>query len=107
MSILHISNQSEFETEVIRADGPVLVDFWASWCGPCKMLAPILDQLDAQYGDQVTIAKVDVDECRKLAMEYQVMSVPTLLLVKNGSVIDQTVGVQPLTSLVKMIQSAQ
>lgn len=106
MSIKHIANEKEFEELVLHADKPVLVDFWADWCGPCRMLAPVLEQLDAQYGDKAIIAKVNVDECKQLAMDYQVMSIPAIFLFKDGKVVDQSVGVQPMSSLASMIESA-
>ncbi len=82
-----------FESEVKNSDKPVLVDFWAEWCGPCKMLSPVLDELAAEKGDTVKIGKVNVDENQALAAEYGVKSIPLLLFFKGGEVKDQVVGV--------------
>jgi len=89
-------NEQDFKAHA--ADGVVMVDFWATWCGPCKMLAPVIDQLAAQYEGRATVAKVDVDENPNLAMEYGVMSIPTVVFFKNGQEIDRKVGVMPATA---------
>lgn len=81
MAIIHVTDQT-FERETL--EGMVLVDFWATWCGPCQMLAPVLDELSNDVGDDVKIVKVDVDENQVTAAEYQVMSIPTLILMKDG-----------------------
>ena len=81
-----------FEEEVINSSIPVLVDFWAEWCGPCKMIAPILDELAEEYEGRVKIAKVDVDSNNKTAGRYNILSIPALLFFKNGEVVDQVVG---------------
>lgn len=86
------------------AEGLVLVDFWAAWCGPCKMIAPVLEEIDAEIGDQVQIVKVDVDNNQATAAAFQVMSIPTLLLFKDGKVVDKTVGFQPKEALKAFIQ---
>jgi thioredoxin 1 len=84
--------ETNFQSEVIDSNVPVLVDFWAEWCGPCKMIGPIIDQLSADLGDQAKIGKVNVDEARELAVKYNVRSIPLLLFFKNGEVKDQIVG---------------
>jgi len=84
--------EANFNSEVIESDQPVLVDFWAEWCGPCKMLGPVLDQLSGEVEGQAKIAKVNVDEARELAVKYNVKSIPLLLFFKNGEVKDQIVG---------------
>lgn len=84
--------------------GLVLVDFWATWCGPCKMIAPVLEEIDAEIGDTLKIVKLDVDQNQATAAEYQVMSIPTLLLFKDGNVVDKTVGFQPKEALQAFIQ---
>lgn len=84
--------ETNFETEVLRAPVPVLVDFWAEWCGPCRMLAPLLDELAAEYDGQVKIGKLNVDENTRLAAEYRITGIPTLLLFKDGQVQDVLVG---------------
>ena len=94
---------SEFENEVLNAKGTVLVDFFATWCGPCKMLAPHLDELSAKNPD-VKIVKIDVDEETPLAIKYGVASIPTLLLFKDGEKVNQTLGYQTLDQLEKFVQ---
>jgi len=81
-----------FDEVVAGADGPVLVDFWAEWCGPCKMIAPILDEIAAEHGENISIAKVNVDEAGELAQRYQVMSIPTLIVFNEGEVAKRMVG---------------
>jgi thioredoxin 1 len=84
--------ETNFQSEVIDSSVPVLVDFWAEWCGPCKMIGPVIDQLAAELGDQAKVGKVNVDEARDLAVRYNVRSIPLLLFFKNGEVKDQIVG---------------
>ncbi|MGI9330019.1 MAG: thioredoxin TrxA [Gammaproteobacteria bacterium] len=91
MSIVHVSDDT-FETSVIQADKPVLVDFWAEWCGPCKMIAPILEQLAGEYEGRLEIAKLDVEAAQSTATKYGIRSIPTLMLFKDGVVQAQHVG---------------
>ncbi len=97
-------NQTTFDPFIKNADKPVLVDFWATWCGPCRMLAPVVEQLAANHADTLTVAKVNVDDCPDLASRYGIMSIPTLLLFKNGELADKTVGYQPLEGLEAFVQ---
>ena len=96
MSAEHIVylNSENFENEVLQSETPVLVDFWAQWCGPCKMLSPILDELAGEYAGKVKIGKVDVDKNQELSAQYSVLSIPTLLIFKNGKVREQHVGLK-------------
>jgi thioredoxin 1 len=87
-----VATESNFNDEVLRANTPVLVDFWAEWCGPCKMIAPVLDELATEYDGKVKIAKVNIDEHQNLAAQFRITAIPTLLLFKNGQVLEQMVG---------------
>ena len=95
--------QENFETEVTASSVPVLVDFWASWCGPCRMLSPVVDELAEQYDGKVKFGKVNVDEQPRLAMNYSVESIPTLLLFKNGRPVNKSVGVVPKSNIEQML----
>ena len=86
------ATESNFQDEVLRSTTPVLVDFWAEWCGPCKMLTPVLDELATEYDGKVKIAKVNIDDHQNLAAQYRVTAIPTLLVFKNGQVMEQMVG---------------
>ena len=97
-------NEAEFEEKVIREELPVLVDFWAPWCAPCKMIAPVLDDLAATYAGRLKILKVNVDENQELAGRYQIMGIPSLLLFKDGAQVDSFVGVVPKQTLVNKIE---
>ena len=92
MSVLKITNQN-FEEEVLKADKPVLVDFYATWCGPCQMMSPIIDEIAEENADNLKVGKVNIDENQDLAIKYNVMSIPTIIIVKNGKVEKTFVGV--------------
>ena len=92
-------DKNNFQTDVLQAAEPVVVDFWAEWCGPCKMIAPALDEIAAEMGGKVKIAKINIDENPELAAQFGVRSIPTLMLFKGGEVADMKVGAAPKTAL--------
>lgn len=104
MSIVHVSDDT-FEATVLKSERPVLVDFWAQWCGPCKMIAPILDQIALEYQDRLEVAKVDVEGSQSTAMKYGVRSIPTLILFKGGVVEAQHVGMLSKEQLNKLLEA--
>ena len=83
----------------------VIVDFWATWCGPCRMLSPLLDEVEEEMSDKITVVKVNVDDADEIAMRYRIMSIPTLLFFKNGQIVDKTVGAMPKSTLVDKINA--
>ena len=104
-SLLHVSDKS-FANEVLQSDLPVLVDFWATWCVPCKSISPVVDELAKEYAGRVRIAKLNVDENPATPSQYSVRGIPTLILFKGGKVLEQIVGAVPKTRLVAMIEKA-
>jgi thioredoxin 1 len=96
-------NESKFNDEVINADKLVLVDFWAPWCGPCKMVAPVVEDISKEYSDKIKVVKVNVDENQGIANKYEVSNIPTLMLFKDGDVVNKMVGFQPKPALQKAI----
>lgn len=101
MSVLTIT-QNNFENEVLKSNKPVLLDFWASWCGPCRMLSPVVDEI-AEENPQIKVGKINVDEEGDLAASFGVMSIPTLVVIKNGQVVNQSVGVVPKQKILGML----
>jgi len=91
--------------EILAGDKPVMVDFWATWCGPCRLLSPTVDEIAEECADVITVAKCNVDDAEDIAMKYRIMSIPTLLFFKNGEVVDKRVGVVSKEEIVSIIQS--
>ena len=103
--IKHISDAS-FDSDVIQSDKPVLVDYWAEWCGPCKMIAPILDEVAKDYGDRLQIAKLNVDDNREVPAKFGIRGIPTLMLFKDGQLASMKVGAMPKGKIVEWLAEA-
>lgn len=103
MSVLNLTEQN-FHQEVMKSEKPVLIDFWATWCAPCRMLSPVVDQISSET-DEVKVCKINVDEEPDLARQFQVMSIPTLILIKNGKIVKQSVGVRPKSAIMSMLDA--
>ena len=101
MSVIHI-NKSNFQNEVLDSEKPILLDFWASWCGPCRMVSPIVDEIAEERKD-ILVGKVNVDEEMELAAQFQVMSIPTLVVLRNGQVVSRTVGARPKDAILSLL----
>ncbi|MGI6030104.1 MAG: thioredoxin [Eubacteriales bacterium] len=102
MSVIHVTKEN-FEQEVLQSDKPVLVDFWATWCGPCRMVAPVVEQI-AEEHPEYKVCKIDVDEQNELAVQFRVMSIPTLMVFKNGKLERSTVGAQGKESILALLK---
>ena len=101
-----IKNSQQFEQEVLNSANPVFVDFWAEWCGPCRAVSPVVEELSSEYGDKVDFVKINVDENGELAQKYSVFSIPTLAIFKNGEIISQKTGAATKESFKTMIDSS-
>ncbi len=104
MALVHLTD-GNFKTEVLDAETPVLVDFWATWCGPCRAISPIIEELAREYDGRIKVGKVDVDENPRTAGQYGIMSIPTLMFFKNGRISEQVVGALNKSELKKRIES--
>ena len=105
MTAIKNCNENDFENEVLKSNLPVIVDFWAEWCGPCKMLTPILEELSNEMKNEINVVKVNLDDNQDLAMKYSIRSIPTLLLFKEGHLIDTKVGLLPKNEIVTWLKS--
>tara|TARA_B100000886_G_C20179062_1_gene389346 strand:- start:249 stop:572 length:324 start_codon:yes stop_codon:yes gene_type:complete len=105
MTAIKNCNENDFEKEVLKSNLPVIVDFWAEWCGPCKMLTPILEELSHEMKNEINVVKVNLDENQDLAMKYSIRSIPTLLLFKEGNLVDTKVGLLPKSEIVTWFKS--
>ncbi|MCI5766646.1 MAG: thioredoxin [Clostridiales bacterium] len=101
MSVIHI-NKSNFQNEVLNSEKPVLLDFWAPWCGPCRMVSPVVDEIASERSD-IKVVKINVDEEQELAMQFGVMSIPTLVVMKNGKIVNQVTGARPKAQILAML----
>ncbi len=99
-------SDSSFESEVIKSDKPVLVDFWAPWCGPCRILAPIVEEIAESYTGKLKVGKLNVDDNQEITMKYRIRSIPTLILFKDGQALDQIIGAVPKTEIEKVVKKA-
>ncbi len=104
-NVIHIGSEEAFD-KLIAGDTPVLVDFWATWCGPCRMIAPIVEEIANEYAGKVLVAKVDVDEMGELAQRYRIMNIPTMMLFKQGQLVDKAIGARPKAALEQMLNKA-
>ena len=105
MTAIKNCNENDFDDEVLKSNLPVIVDFWAEWCGPCKMLTPILEELSDEMKNEINVVKVNLDENQDLALKYSIRSIPTLLLFNKGNLVDTKVGLLPKSEIVSWFKS--
>ena len=103
--IITLTDQN-FQEEIKASDLPILVDFWAEWCAPCRMIAPMLEEIAEEYAGRLRVGKLNVDQNRSMAAQFGVMSIPTLILFKDGQIVEQMIGAQPKENLVRVLESA-
>lgn len=102
--IIHLTAEN-FDSEVLNSKVPVLVDFWATWCGPCRMVGPIIEELAQNYAGRAKVCKLDVDEQQSIAAKYRVMTIPTVFVFKNGEIVERTVGARPKQAFAQMLDA--
>ena len=102
-NVVEVQNKDDFINEVVNSEQPVLVDFWAEWCGPCKAIAPVLEEIAVEYKGKIKVGKVDVDKNQNTSIKYGVRSIPTLLLMKDGEVVNQLVGAVPKSNITDIL----
>lgn len=103
-TVIHLTAEN-FDNEVLKANAPVLVDFWAAWCGPCRMVGPIIEELANDYAGKAKICKLDVDEQQSIAAKYRVMTIPTVFVFKNGEIVEKAVGARPKQAFAQMLDA--
>jgi len=101
MGATKVVTEETFDTEVLRSSKPVVVDYWAEWCGPCRMVAPVLEEIANEYGDKIDVVKLNIDENPAISQRYQIMAIPTMSVFQNGQVVKQIVGAKPKAALLK------